>query len=116
MSSSNSLSTRSEPINGQDAAEILGVSYPAKFNETRRRLEKVVDPATGKVRDYPTTDELVELAEQLGSTADEADAHFRREHILAVPAWGGLSFYGGHWRYDRSKCEQWHAAIVGSVT
>jgi len=80
------------------AAATVGLPYPGTFNRVRRRLQKIYDRETETLKPFPS-----------GLTrAEERD--IAREHILVVPEWGGVSWFGSDWTYSRQACESWGAA------
>jgi len=81
-----------------EAAVVLRLPYPGTFNRVRRRLQKIYDRATSGLALPPS-----------GLTRAQERA-FSREHILVVPEWGGVSWFGSDWTYSRQACEAWGAA------
>ena len=81
-----------------EAAAVLRLPYPGGFNRVRRRLQKIYDRATSGLEPGPR-----------GLTRAQERA-FAREHILVVPEWGGVSWFGSDWTYSRQACEAWGAA------
>lgn len=82
-------------VHPSEAAAILHLGYPGRFNRIRRLLQRVWDRDTGTHLPYPA---------DLGS-ADETD--FNRQHVLVVPEWGGIAYFGGDWSYSRARVREW---------
>ena len=80
------------------AAAVVGLPYPGTFNRVRRRLQAIYDRESGALKPFPPG--LTRAGERA----------FAREHILVVPEWGGVSWFGSDWTYSRQVCESWGAA------
>lgn len=103
--------SNTDRITGREAAAIVGLNWPGQFNSARVRLERVRRRDTEMVEPYPRDFSL--LTQQAGITSAEAERIWRREQILVVPEWGGVSILGGDWSYSRAACERWRMAING---
>lgn len=82
-------------ISARDAASVLDLGYPGRFNRIRRRLQRVWNRDDGTHRPYP--DDL----------STDAERAFNRDHVLVVPEWGGVSYYGSDWSYSAQRCAEW---------
>jgi hypothetical protein len=104
--------SNSDRITGREAAAIVGLNWPGQFNSARTRLERVRRRDTDRVEPYPRDFSL--LAQQAQITNAHAERTWRRDQILVVPEWGGVSILGGDWSYSRAACERWRNEIGGS--
>ena len=93
-----SASGSADRLTPSRAAAVVGLPYPGTFNRVRRRLQKIYDRKTGSLNPFPAG--LTRAAERTHA----------REHILVVPEWGGVSWFGSDWTYSRQACESWGAA------
>lgn len=92
---------------------MLSLTWPGRFNHTRTRLECVRDRETQEIKPYPRAEHFAILAAERRCSADEAERQWRRDHILVVPEWGGVSVMGGDWSYSRAAIERWLISLTG---
>ena len=84
------------------AAQILGLSYPQRFNRLRRRLERVL------VLHPDGTHEHKPLPQFKSAAQEKA---YRATHIVVVPALGGVSEFGADFQYIEERCEAFRKAL-----
>jgi len=87
--------TEVERLTPPAAAAVLGLAYPGTFNRIRRRLQRIYDRGTGTLLPFPN------------GLARRAERELAHEHILVVPEWGAVSWFGSDWTYSRQACESW---------
>ena len=109
---SRAMSKNPDRIPGRQAADILALRWPGAFNATRQRLEMVRDRHTGENRSYPSRSHFDLLASERRCSASDAERDWRRQQILVVPEWGGVSLAGGDWSYSREQCEAWLRSLT----
>lgn len=99
-------------IPGRVAADILGLKWPGRFSHTRLRLERYRDKETHEVRPYPPQDVFDVLAAGWRCSSAEAEKRWRRDQVLVVPEWGGVSVKGGDWSFSHEAVVRWLASLV----
>lgn len=85
--------TDSDRCSAGEAAAILGLTYPSTFHRVRRRMQKILAHPDGPLRTYPSD-----------FASADAERDFCRQHVIVVPEWGGVSYFGGRWSFLRSRC------------
>ncbi|HKK08407.1 MAG TPA: hypothetical protein VKA44_05925 [Gemmatimonadota bacterium] len=80
---------------GKRAAELVSLPYPGTFNRHRLKMQRVWNRTKEIPEPYPEFDD-----------AEEREA-FDKRHVLVIPEWGGVSYFGGDWMYSVQKCLEW---------
>lgn len=80
----------------RQAAERLGLGYPGPFNALRRKFERYVDCPDG------AAERLLPVPDFHDRVAERA---WRQQHIVKVPPLGGVSYFGGDFRYDAAMID-----------
>lgn len=86
-------------LTASQAAQILGIAYPATFYRLLAAQHLVYDQLTG-LQPYPA-----EYRQDLPGSQHRAKEVFDREHSLVVVEWGGMKPARGQWVFDRHRCE-----------
>lgn len=86
------IPTGSDKCEADEAAPLVGMKLRT-FNRHRARLERWFD-ANGEWRPVPR-----------GATRA-----WRRERVIYVREWRGVSQYGADWIYSRAACARWRAS------